>query len=378
MSSEHEGYLFDETVETGRRKVKIIVDINGIIFKDAEISKRINFNSLYISYGGSNNQQIFLKSKIESTLVGFTNQNEVIQSIKNMSGGASNVILSSIHKNKTKRFVSSGKFLLAILFLLIVGSGLLFYFQFGKIKKSIAKSVPVNVEKSLGENVFKSSVDHSLLIDVPEVKDALHIIFERFKVGLVDQPYQFNFYVIKNEELNAFALPGGYVVIHTGLILAAETPEELAGVIAHEICHVTERHAIERIISSLGIIAVCQVLLGDVSGVAAILVQGAQLISMMQFNQSQETEADVKGYELMKMAKISHLGFIEFFKRAQKKRAEMPEEVKAAMALISTHPPDEKRINTIKKLAESDPYQAEELNIQWDALKEALRKNINK
>jgi len=48
------------------------------------------------------------------------------------------------------------------------------------------------------------------------------------------------------------------------------------------------------------------------------------------------------------------------------------------MALISTHPPDEKRINTIKKLAESDPYQADALNIQWDALKEALRKNINK
>lgn len=378
MSSEHEGYLFDETAETGRRKVKIVVDINGILFKDAELSKRINWNSLDVNYGGSNNQQIFLKSRLETTLVGFTSQIEILNSIKNQSGGASNVILSAVNKNKSKRFFSSGKFLLALLFLFIVGSSLALYFQIGKIKKAVAKTVPVNIEKSIGENVFKSSVDHSKLIDVPEVKNALTVIFDRFKVGLKDQPYEFNFYVIKNDELNAFALPGGYVVIHTGLILEAESPEELAGVIAHEICHVTERHAIERIISSLGIITVCQVFLGDVSGVAAIIVQGAQLISMMQFNQSQETEADVKGYELMKKAKISHLGFIDFFKRAQKKRAEMPEEIKATMSLISTHPPDENRIKKIMSLAVSDPYQPEKLDIPWEALKEALKNNLSK
>lgn len=378
MSVEHEGYLFDETVETGRKKVKIIVDINGILFKDSELSKRINWNSLDINYGGSNNQQIFIKSKLDVTLVGFTSHFEILNSIKAQSGGASNVVLASVNKGKSKRFFSSGKFLIALLLLLIVGSSLALYFYIGVIKKAVAKSVPVNIEKSLGESVFKSSVDHSKIIEVPEVKNALTVIFDRFKVGLKDQPYEFNFYVIKNEELNAFALPGGYVVIHTGLILAAESPEELAGVIAHEICHVTERHAIERIVSSLGIVTVCQVFLGDVSGIAALLIQGAQLISMMQFNQSQETEADVKGYELMKHAKISHLGFIEFFKRAQKKQEEIPEEIKATMSLISTHPPDDKRINKIMSLAVSDPYQSEKLDIQWDALKEALKSHLNK
>jgi predicted Zn-dependent protease len=261
---------------------------------------------------------------------------------------------------------------------LLVATCLLFYFNYGKIKKAATKAIPADIEKSLGESIFKSSVDQSKIIQVPEVTKALETIFAKFKPALEKEPFQFHFYVIRNDELNAFALPGGYVVIHTGLIMDSQSPEEIAGVIAHEICHVTERHHIERVVSSLGVIVVCQIFVGDVSGLASIIIQGAQFLSMMQFNQSQESEADSSGFQLLKKAKISHTGFIEFFKRAKAKKDALPEEIKASLSIFSTHPPDDTRINRITELSIKEPYQPEKLEIDWTEVKSALKTYLNK
>lgn len=377
MFKEFEGYLFDESVETGRVKIIITTEQSGLAIKGDNIQRKISWNDLEISLGGSNNKQVFIKSRSDAKLNLFTNQLNLINEIKTKSGFASDTILKPIKKGATKRFFLSTRFILFVITIMIVVPSLLLYLNYGKIKKSAAKAIPVELETNLGESVFKNSVDQTKIIQVPEVKQAIDTIFERFKPALINEPFQFHFYLIKDESLNAFALPGGYVVIHTGLILESESIEELAGVIAHEISHVTERHALERIVSSLGIITVCQIFLGDVSGIASVIIQGAQFASMMQFSQSQETEADVTGFNLMRQAKISPHGFIDFFNRAKAKKA-MPEEMHVTLNLFSSHPPDDKRIQKITELSQKYPYQPEKIEVKWDEVKTALKSYLNK
>ena len=378
MFPEFEGYLFDESVETGRIKIKIFIEQSGLLIKGENIHHKIQWNYLDLSIGGSNNSQVFIKSKMDSKLNLFTNQMGLMKEVKKYSGMAGDNLLKPIKKGRVKRFLFSFAFISTVFLTLTIATCLLFYFNYGKIKKSAAKAVPVEIENKLGENIFKGSVDQSKIIQVPEVTKALDTIFARFKPALAKEPYEFHFYLIRNEELNAFALPGGYVVIHTSLILESESAEEIAGVLAHEISHVTERHAVERIISSLGIMAVCQIFLGDVSGLASIIIQGAQFVSMMQFSQSQESEADSSGFHLLKKAKISHKGFIDFFNRAKTKKDAIPEEIKATLSIFSTHPPDDQRIKRITDLSLKEPYQPEKIDIDWVAVKTALKVYLNK
>ncbi|NDF00004.1 MAG: hypothetical protein EB034_17270, partial [Verrucomicrobia bacterium] len=87
--------------------------------------------------------------------------------------------------------------------------------------------------------------------------------------------YPFKLHIIEDASLNAFALPGGNVAIHSGLLLTADSPEEVLGVLGHELSHVTKQHGLRGIVQSLGLYAVVTTFFGDVSGLAAILVNNA-------------------------------------------------------------------------------------------------------
>ncbi|MBH0208142.1 MAG: M48 family metallopeptidase [Nitrospira sp.] len=81
----------------------------------------------------------------------------------------------------------------------------------------------------------------------------------RLAKPIPDNPYTFNITVVKSDVVNAFALPGGYIVVFTGLMKKAENAEEVAGVLAHELNHVLQRHGLERIVKQLGFVAVVSI-----------------------------------------------------------------------------------------------------------------------
>ena len=99
---------------------------------------------------------------------------------------------------------------------------------------------------------------------------------------------------------------------------------------------------------------------------------------MMKFSQGQESEADQKGFELMKKSKISPLGFIDFFKRAKTKKDVLPEQVKNTLSIFSTHPPDDNRIKSINELFLKNPFIPEKIEVNWDETKAALKMYLNK
>jgi beta-barrel assembly-enhancing protease len=116
---------------------------------------------------------------------------------------------------------------------------------------------------------------------------------------------------------NAFALPGGHVMVNDSLINMASKPEELAGVIAHEVAHVTEKHGFRKIISEAGPYLIVRVFLGGSRGTAGALGGSSQLLVRQSFSQEYELEADDVGWKYLVAAKIDPRGLADMLKKLQ-------------------------------------------------------------
>jgi predicted Zn-dependent protease len=144
-----------------------------------------------------------------------------------------------------------------------------------------------------------------------------------------DLPFEFTFRVADDAQVNAFALPGGYVTVNRGLLEAAESGEEVAGVIGHEIQHALLRHGTKRVLRQLGGSVILALVFGgsDVHGIA----QAAGQVTGLSYDRSQESEADEHGVDLLVKANIDPRGLSTFFGRLAEGSATPPE-------LLSTHP----------------------------------------
>ena len=118
--------------------------------------------------------------------------------------------------------------------------------------------------------------------------------------------------VVKSDIVNAFALPGGYVVVFTGLMKKAESGEEVAGVLSHELNHVLQRHGLERLVKSLGLMTVTAIVFGNQQGLVGMMKQLGVELFTLKFGREQETEADLTGLQLLQRAKIDPAGMSRF------------------------------------------------------------------
>jgi predicted Zn-dependent protease len=130
-------------------------------------------------------------------------------------------------------------------------------------------------------------------------------------------------------------MPGGVIVVHTGLIAATSRPEELAGVLAHEVQHVELRHSLRGMVKDLGLRGLWSFVTGDIGGTLA--GQAALELTSLKFSRDDETEADHKGLDALIAAGIDPSGMPAFFKIMTEKAGDAP------AAFISTHPLSEDR-----------------------------------
>ncbi len=158
----------------------------------------------------------------------------------------------------------------------------------------------------------------------------------KWKINVIDDP----------KMVNAFATPGGYLYVYTGLLLAAETEAEVVGVMAHEAGHVVGRHSARAMVNQLGLQAITSAALGQnpgaVAQIAAQLVGGG---AMLAHGRSEETEADEYGVRYSSGAGYDPRGLVTFFQKLQKQSGDTP----ALMKWLSTHPPHRERIAHIQE-----------------------------
>ena len=192
-------------------------------------------------------------------------------------------------------------------------------------------------------------------LDDPDVEAYLNHLGGRLAAVSNDPGTGFYFFAVSDPAINAFAMPGGYIGVHTGLILAAQSESELAGVMAHEIAHVTQRHIARQVFQSkkIGMAAMVAMGLallaarsnGQVAGAAAAGSQAGALSAQLAFSRDFERESDRVGFELLQRAGFDPRGMSAFFERLQK-AVRLYEN--NATAYLRTHPLSGERVTDMQ------------------------------
>ncbi|MEM6454113.1 MAG: M48 family metallopeptidase [Acidobacteriota bacterium] len=217
---------------------------------------------------------------------------------------------------------------------------------------AVASWVPADWEARLGQASWSQMQLQLDVVDDPAVTRALDRLVDPLLVNLPDDRTTYAFHVIDDPSFNAFALPGGIIAVHTGLIDAAARPEVVQGVMAHEIAHVTERHSLHRVLSSVGLFVIVQAIFGDVSGVVAVVADGGYFLLTQAHSRDQEREADDVGLDYLVAAGIDPSGMVETFTTLSAQlEADGLETYEQATAWFSTHPTTDDRIAHLERRA---------------------------
>jgi len=155
--------------------------------------------------------------------------------------------------------------------------------------------------------------------------------------------------------VNAFAAPGGSVVIFRGLLQRTDSPEQLAGVLAHEFQHVLQRHSTRAIIQHTSSGLLIAALTGDVTGPLAYGLEAARVLGHLRYSREAETEADTEGLKMLLAARVDPAGMIAFFEPPKDTAGQ--DEESAADKYLSSHPSDRDRKATLTALATTNPIQ---------------------
>ncbi len=183
-------------------------------------------------------------------------------------------------------------------------------------------------ERKLGEGIMTQVRSNPAYLDDPEVTDYLNAVGYRLVANSPDPAGPFEFFAIDEGNINAFALPGGFVGVHSGLLLAAQSESELASVIGHEIAHVTQRH-IARLIAAqqrLGLASMAALAVAilaarsntQVSAAAIAAAQAGAIQSQLNYTREHEREADRIGLQIMEKSGFDVHAMPVFFERLQK------------------------------------------------------------
>lgn len=218
--------------------------------------------------------------------------------------------------------------------------------------------ISIEEEWQLGQQLSQDIARQVRLNNDPAVNAYVRNMGQRI-VSNAPEPFNrlpWNFYVVQDPSINAFAVPGGHVYIHTGLIAAANSASELAGVMAHEIAHIVERHSTEQLSRQYGLSMLAGLVLGQDPGVlsqiAAQIVAGGTLA---RFSREAEREADEIGIRAMYEAGYDPRGVAAMFRTLMEQSQRQPGRVQSFFA---THPTTADRVRDAERRAQQLPQRA--------------------
>ncbi|MGD0624843.1 MAG: M48 family metalloprotease [Thermodesulfobacteriota bacterium] len=202
-------------------------------------------------------------------------------------------------------------------------------------------------ERELGEKVLQEVKKHWSVVQDPSVNEYISRVGRRILQGIESQPFDYRFYVLNTPDVNAFAVPGGYVFINSGLILLVENEGELAGVICHEIGHVIARHIAKRSekglklsLASLGAILAGILVGGQAAAAIVTTTVAANQTAMLKYSREDEEEADYLGLKFMMQAGYDPHGMLTMLKKFRRITGPAASD---PPAYLLTHPAIEER-----------------------------------
>lgn len=237
-------------------------------------------------------------------------------------------------------------------------------------------------EYKLGRMIVRGLRDSDMILEDPEVTEYLRDIGHRLSAEANDGTQQFDFFAVREHDINAFALPGGFIGVNSGLILATKNENELAGVLAHEVAHVTQRHIArglvnqgrQSLVSTAAMLAAILLGAAGAGGDAAMAgVAAAQSIAIqnqMSFTRENETEADRVAVNVLARAGFDPEGMPTFFatmaRYAGSSEQQIPE-------MLRSHPVTSQRIAETKARAEQIEVKPSSPSLSYALIRERLR-----
>lgn len=326
----------------------------------------VPFDRLSLSAGGLNHDQLIIRYGSEADArVLYLNDPAVIHALRaaaptavteNLEATAT-AVRRKRHRRRISWFAAS---------VLAVSLGTAVWFGSDLAVNLAVARIPVEWEQKLGEAAYQDFLGRQTVVKEGPAVDAVREMTRRLTDQISDDPYRFEVTVVRSDVVNAFALPGGYVVVFTGLLQKAESGEEVAGVLSHEFNHVLQHHGLERVVKQIGLTAVLSILLGDQQGLIGLTRQISGELLTLKFGRAQETEADVTGLRLLRKAKIDSNGLVRFFER-------MAEQQGDPIEMLSTHPMSAARVERLKAEMATLPKQTvEPFTFDWKQVQGSL------
>ncbi len=206
-------------------------------------------------------------------------------------------------------------------------------------------------DQEVTDNIIYYSVD-SILVKICEANN-----IDRSLIKL---------HVLRSSEINAFAMPDNHMVVYTGLIDNCDTPEELAGVIGHELAHINERHVMKKLVKEIGLSVLISISTGNAGG--EIVREIARTMSSSAYDRTLEKEADLMSIKYLNKAKINPEGLANFLYKISD--ADVP----SFLTWLSTHPDSKERAAyIIDQLHDSDvKYKPALTSETWEKIQAKL------
>ena len=216
------------------------------------------------------------------------------------------------------------------------------------INKGSINFISLEKEIVIGRQLANEIERQVKLVEDPTINEYVNRVGQNL-VRNSDAKVPFTIKVVESDEINAFALPGGFFYVNSGLILAADAESELAGVMAHEIAHVAARHGTENASKGqlVNIASLPLIFLGGVGGFAIRQAAGFLIpMQFLQFSRKAEAEADYLGVQYLYKTGYDPGAAVSFFEKLQARESARPGSVSK---MFSTHPPTGDRIEMTKK-----------------------------
>ena len=239
-------------------------------------------------------------------------------------------------------------------------------------------------ERRLGESIMREIRSDRSYYDDAEATDYISDLGNRLASRSRESRQDFDFFLVRDNQINAFALPGGFIGVNTGLVLAAQAESELASVMSHEIAHVTQRHIARMIaqqkqsaLTSLATLAAA-LLLSRVSGQAteAAIAFGTagSIQNQLNFTRDNEREADRVGLQILEQAGYDPRGMASFFERLQRASRAYDS---SAPSYLRTHPLTFERIADMQNRTQDGGYRQIPDSLEFQLIRAKLKARLD-
>ena len=236
-------------------------------------------------------------------------------------------------------------------------------------------------ERRLGEQIMREIRRDRTFYDDAEASDYINTLGERLVARSPDSRQNFDFFVLQDSQINAFALPGGFIGVNSGLLLNAQNESEVASVLAHEIAHVTQRHIARMIagqkqsqlttLAALAVAILASRASSQAAEAAAAFGTASAIQTQLNFTREHEREADRVGVQILQDAGFDPRAMVTFFERLQ--RATRVYEVAGAPSYLRTHPLTFERIADVQNRVDQLPYKQVPDSLEFQLIRAKMR-----